>query len=144
MDTTENKETNPLKRLVEEAKNNPQFFHDLVFNPEKAIAKIDYLDRRIKGAIVATSPEGLIGSLVAGPGRTNWCDVTCTSSCGQTCTGKSCGYTTNIVADFGGRINPGIGAAGCDVTCTSSCGVTCNTSCGYTTNFTNDFREAIR
>jgi hypothetical protein len=34
----------PIERLVKQAREDPQFFHDLVFNTEKALGKIDYLD----------------------------------------------------------------------------------------------------
>jgi hypothetical protein len=125
-----------FKKLVEQAKSDSQFFHDLVFSPEKVIGGLDYLDKKTKGAIVGMSPEEVIGAAIT---ELAGCDVTCTSSCGATCA-QSCGYTTNIVADSlgrvaGGRLGNMAELAGCDVTCTSSCGVTCSgSSCGYTTN----------
>jgi len=116
-----------FKQILDRAKQDSQFFHSLVFDPEKAIADLHELDRSAKGALISVNPEEVIARLI---GRTSWCDVTCTSSCGVTCSGSSCGYTTNLVD----RIRPTGIAAGCDVTCTSSCGATCGTSCGYTTN----------
>lgn len=126
------------KRLVERARQDPQFFHDLVFNAESVLEKLDFLDRSEKASLIGSDPDAFIARLI---GTLSGCDVTCTSSCGATC-GDSCGYTTNIVdrgeidAVFRARF-PGFGGSrvtGCDVTCTSSCGATCGSSCGYTTN----------
>jgi hypothetical protein len=35
----------PIEKLVKQAREDPQFFHDLVFNTEKTLGKLDYLDR---------------------------------------------------------------------------------------------------
>jgi hypothetical protein len=136
-----NRRNDALSAIIEKAKNDPKFFHDLVFNPEEALKGLENVDRNTKGAIVAANPDSLIQIIVSG--TVSWCDVTCTSSCGVTCSGGSCGYTTNFefkdryISRFGGKINY------CDVTCTSSCGVTCNDSCGHTTNF-GDFGQRVR
>lgn len=131
-------DTESLKRLVEQAREDPQFFHDLVFNAEELLGKLDYLGRAEKASLIGQDPEAVIGRLI---GALEGCDVTCTSSCGATC-GQSCGYTTNLVGRFGdiqqalaGRFQFGRPQVQwCDVTCTSSCGATCGGSCGYTTN----------
>ena len=101
----------PLARLVEQAKKDPKFFHDLVFDPEKVLSKVNYLSRKSKATLIAINPENLIQSLVGI--RLNWCgDPTCgDDSCINTC-----------------------GAHSCDSTCTSSCGGTCKWSCGDTTS----------
>ena len=52
-----------LDRLVEQAKNDPAFFHGLVFKPEETLAKIDYLDRAEKAKILELSPEDVIAGL---------------------------------------------------------------------------------
>lgn len=135
-----------FKQLVEQAKSDPQFFHDLVFSPEKVIADLDYVDKKSKGALVAMTPEEVIGAAIT---ELAGCDVTCTSSCGATCA-QSCGYTTNLTADLAGRVTSPAAAAqfelaGCDVTCTSSCGVTCSgSSCGYTTNLEDRMSQVTR
>ena len=106
----------PLSRLIEQAREDPQFFHELVFNTENVLANLDYLDRTARGNLLAASPEevvsGLVGGRVTGVGGLPLagCDVTCTSSCGATCN-DSCGYTTNLqdpgnfvrFSRFGGR-----------------------------------------
>ncbi|HEY3052147.1 MAG TPA: hypothetical protein VGK04_02030 [Thermoanaerobaculia bacterium] len=107
----------PLARVIERARRSAEFFHRLVFDPEKALAELDYLDRRMKGAILSIDPDALLGLLLfpAGPvagcgdscgfasctttcGKTS-CQKTCTDSCGNTCGEKSC---TDTVAIFGG------------------------------------------
>jgi hypothetical protein len=127
-----------LKQLVENAREDPQFFHDLVFNTESVLGKLDFLGRAEKASLIGQDPQAVIGRLI---GALEGCDVTCTSSCGATCAG-SCGYTTSLVgrpveleAAIAGRFaRGGPSVQGCDVTCTSSCGATCAGSCGYTTN----------
>ena len=125
-----------MKKLVDQARADPKFFHDLVFNPESVLGKLGDLDRSARASLVAVTPEEVIGRLI---GEVAWCDVTCTSSCGATCN-QSCGYTTNYQGfspeeTVAGRFQK---LAGCDVTCTSSCGATCTgSSCGYTTNLTD-------
>src|ERR687898_345848 len=103
-----------LDRLVERARNDPGFFHLLVFQPEKAIAELDFLDRREKGRIVSISPEdvisGLVGLVRSPGGALAVCDHSCSDSCDSTCGSGSC---------FG--------------TCFSSCGHTCGArSCDIT------------
>lgn len=131
-----------FQKLVEQAKADPKFFHALVFDTEKVLPSLDFLDQDTKAALVANRPEDVIGRLVSGPPG---CDVTCTSSCGGTCA-ESCGYTTNLQdalrARTGFRLRPPVltdldATGGCDVTCTSSCGGTCGSSCGYTTNLSD-------
>lgn len=81
-----------LQKLVEQAKNDPKFFHALVFDTESVLKQLDYLDRESKAAMVAISPEQILAAI---GGERAGCDVTCTSSCGATCN-QSCGYTTNL------------------------------------------------
>jgi hypothetical protein len=50
--------------LIRQARENPQFFHDLVFNTENILAKLDYLDRKTKASILSTTPEELIAIMV--------------------------------------------------------------------------------
>lgn len=113
-----------LSRLVEQAREDPGFFHSLVFEPEKALAELTYLDRREKGAIVSLRPEdviaGLAGLIVGPGGAAAVCDYSCHDSCDDTCGEGSC---------FG--------------TCMStSCGHTCGArSCDITVEFTARYRD---
>ena len=52
-----------LQRLVEEAREDPQFFHALVFDTESVLKQIDYLDRSTKAALVGISPEEAIAAI---------------------------------------------------------------------------------
>ena len=120
------KKREALDHLIEKARNDPEFFHLLVFQPEKAIGQLDFLDRREKGRIVAIDPEdvisGLIGLLRNPGGAVAVCDHSCENSCDSTCGSGSC---------FG--------------TCFSSCGHTCGSrSCDITVEFTGRFRDIER
>ena len=126
-----------FKKLLDAAKNDPKFFHSLVFEPEKALASLTYLDRHAKGALVAAHAGELIARLMG----VQECGNTCTSSCENTC-GQSCGFTTNFtdqgqVAEksYFSRIKSDV--MECGNTCTSSCDNTCGQSCGFTTNLTD-------
>jgi len=94
-----------LKRLVEHARRDPTFFHELVFDPEKVIRQLNYLDRKAKAALLSINPENVIRNLVPSLGA--WC--------GDTCGGSSCNTTC--------------GSDSCRSTCGSSCGTTCGSSC---------------
>jgi hypothetical protein len=97
-----------LKRLVEQARRDKEFFHALVFDPEKVINQLDYLDRRTKGALLQIQPELLVRNLLP----------EIKAECGDTCGAGSCTYTC--------------GAESCAMTCKSSCGGTCGKSCEHT------------
>ncbi len=100
----------PLVLLMERARKDPRFFHQLVFDPEKTLAKVPFLSRQAKARLLAIRPENVI-QLIIGKG----------STCGDpTCGSGSCGTTC--------------GALSCDQTCASSCGPTCASSCGKTTD----------
>src|SRR5205814_1749027 len=70
-----------LEQLVAHARHSPEFFHALVFDPERALADVPYLERREKGMLVALEPEavlaGLIGLFVNPAGTVAECGVTC-------------------------------------------------------------------
>jgi len=105
-----------LEKLLEQAKKDPQFLHNLIFNSEEAITKLDYLTKDQKASLIAISPEtifaGLTGLNRFGPLEV--CGDSCTDSCGNTCGSGSC---------FG--------------TCYSSCDNTCGArSCDITTSIT--------
>jgi hypothetical protein len=106
-----------LNQLIERARKDPQFFHALVFSPEKVLGELDFLDRRERGAIVAIRPEDVIAGLagllknptsgvaVCGYSCSDSCDITCGegscfgtcySSCDHTCGARSCDITAQI------------------------------------------------
>jgi hypothetical protein len=119
--------TEGLQRLVEETRKDPALFHALVFEPEKALARLTYLDRREKGAIVSLRPEdviaGLAGLIVGPGGAAAVCTYSCHDSCDDTC-----------------------GAGSCLGTCLSStCGFTCGArSCDITVELTARLEEVER
>ena len=80
-----------LERLIEQAQNDPAFFHGLVFKPEETLAKIDYLERHEKARILELSPEDVIAGLAGVP--TTQCDYTCLDTCNFTCDESGCTYT---------------------------------------------------
>jgi hypothetical protein len=80
-----------LDRLVEQAQNDPEFFHGLVFKPEETLAKIDFLDRQEKARILELNPEDVIAGLCGVPGLD--CDYTCLDTCDITCDESGCNYT---------------------------------------------------
>ena len=109
-------EKKALDKLIDMTKKDPKFFHELVFSPETALGKLDFLDRQSKGNIVSISPEaiiaGITGHLIDKTGAARACTRSCANSCTNTC-----------------------GAGSCDNTCTSSCTGTCGAiSCGATSS----------
>lgn len=106
-------EQDELKQLIEKARKDPEFFHALVFDPDKAVSHMVSADRQAKAAVYGIQPEELLAKALApAPSPSLKCTVTCESSCGLTCLGKSCNYTCGVES--------------CDQTCNSarSCGVT--------------------
>jgi len=112
-----------LEQLTKRAKEDPQFFHDLVFAPERALASADFLERREKSKIVGIDPEAVIAGLaglLAGD-ELSMCGETCGSSCGMTCETGSCGRT-------------------CASSCTGTCG---GISCDSTTSIALERERVI-
>ena len=104
-----------LDRLVEQAGNDPEFFHRLIFNTEEVLGELDYLSRAERGALVAIEPNDVVAGLlglfrnpggglaVCGHSCEDSCDNTCgEGSCFGTCLSDSCDHTC--------------GARSCDVT----------------------------
>jgi hypothetical protein len=99
-----------VQRLVKQAKDDPKFFHDLIWKTEETLVSLTFLSRAEKSAILAIKPEDLVvglatggvGAIAAACGAT--CGASCGASCGATC-GGSCGGS-------------------CSATCAASCGVT--------------------
>ena len=103
-----------LFQIIEKAREDKDFFHALVFDPEKALASLEDLDGTTIKGLRAISPNTFfVPQLVQsiGAGLKSW-TPTCHESCGVTC-----------------------GALSCDVTCgpdNKSCAQTCGASCGTT------------
>jgi hypothetical protein len=101
--------TEGFNRLISRAKEDPQFFHDLVWSTDKVMGSIDYLSREEKASILAIKPEDLIVGLATGSvfgprDLVAACGGTCGASCGASC-GGSCGGS-------------------CTATCAASCPLT--------------------
>jgi hypothetical protein len=108
--------TEQFKQLAERAKNDPTFFHNLVYNPQQAIEAFQGLDRETQARLLSLDPEEVVERLVVAIVKcgvtcgddscertcgTRSCGVTCASSCsGSTCGGKSCGQTTFFAEPF--------------------------------------------
>jgi hypothetical protein len=149
-----------LTRLVERAREDAQFFHDLVFNPDGILDQIQDLDRDTRAGLASFSPEEFVAAMfdsgncacthastVACSGIT--CQVTYGSTeeryayrpinptavySGQRQRASSCGpeFTCSCTS---GTCGGTCGGSTCSVTCSGdSCGRTCDNSCGYTTN----------
>jgi hypothetical protein len=112
-----------VERLIKEARESPDFFHNLVWDTEKAILNIDYLSRREKAAILATDPANLIAGLASGVGVVD--PEVCGASCGATCAG-SC--AASCAGSCGGTC-AGSCQSSCGATCGGSCGASCDSSC---------------
>ena len=105
--------TSIILELTKRAKEDPAFFHALVFEPNKVIDQIkNELGESAVLSIQKINPSAIIAAVLGlledacGP------DTTSSGPCGETCGGRTC-----------------------DVTCTTaSCDNTCGNSCGFTTN----------
>jgi hypothetical protein len=104
-----------FEKLVEQARNDPKFFHALVFDPERTIATLEYLDRREKAMLVALRPEdvisGLLGLVTSAGGAVAVCGHSCEDSCDDTCGAGSCLGTC-----LSSSCDHTCGARSCDVT----------------------------
>lgn len=110
-----------FKKIVERAKNDSEFFHNLVFDTEK-ILKDTEIDRKTKIEIQRINPQQVIATIV---GELSACGGSETCSCTSGTCGGTCGGST------------------CSVTCSGdSCGNTCGDSCGYTTNLEIEYEFA--
>jgi len=113
-----------LDRLVREAREDPQFFHDLIYNTESVIDRLDYLSREEKAGILVTDPDSLVvgiaGKLRPG-GDIEVCGASCGGSCGGTCAASCAG---SCGASCGGSCQNSCGG-----TCGGSCGASCDSSC---------------
>jgi hypothetical protein len=104
-----------LQLLIEKAKNDPSFFHSLVFHPEKIKEQLEEIDKD-SHKILANRQTVVISRLA---GHLSG-DCSCTTG---TCEG-TCGGST------------------CSVTCSGdSCGRTCDNSCGVTSTFQDRFES---
>lgn len=73
-----------IKEVVERARKDPNFLHQLVFNPTEAARSLRLTEEE-RAALAANTPEKLVGAALgraAGCGSSGTCDQTC----GVTCT----------------------------------------------------------
>jgi hypothetical protein len=105
-----------LERVVRRAREDPAFFHALVYDPRRALSAIGEIDRESESRLLSINPESLVERLITPLMKcgmtcgddscertcgTRSCGVTCASSCsGSTCGGKSCGQTTFVFGEF--------------------------------------------
>lgn len=103
-----------LLKIVDKAREDKDFFHALVFDPERALASLQDVDEGTKQKLRVLSPNTLfVPQLVRALGVAKAeCDPSCAVSCNYTC-----------------------GSISCKVTCgpeNMSCKHTCGGSCGDT------------
>ena len=108
-----------IDRLVQQASKDVKFFHDLIWNTEKALDSLDYLTRQEKASILAINPENLVVGLATG----TLIDPGIVATCGATC-GGSCGGS-------------------CGVSCSSTCAASCTASCSATGGMPSEWNEVI-
>jgi hypothetical protein len=103
-----------LLSIVDKAREDKDFFHALVFDPEKALATLEGLDETTKEKLRVISPNTFfVPQLVRSLGvKLQECDPTCSVSCGDTCGSISC------------KVTCGPFAKSCKDTCGASCGST--------------------
>jgi len=80
-----------IKEIVERARKDPNFLHQLVFNPREA-SKGLRLTEEERAAFAANTPERLIGAALAaraGCGSSPTCEQTCTATCTVTFTSRT-------------------------------------------------------
>ena len=98
-----------MAALVKRAKEDPEFFHALVWDTEKSLDSVEFLTRGEKAAIMRIDPEDLVVGLATG----DFGAVSNAQDCGGSC-GVSCGASCGI-----------------------SCGVSCATSCAVSEMMTD-------
>ena len=103
-----------LLKIVDKARDDKEFFHALVFDPERALAGLEGLDEPTKEKLRLISPETFfVPQLVRSLGVARQeCDPTCSLSCEDTCGSISC------------RVTCGPFNLSCKSTCGASCGST--------------------
>ncbi len=142
-----------LNRLVEQAQNDPEFFHALVFDPDRVVGRLPDLGKDALEALRTADPEALVAFLM-GETRASTLDafrMEADGGCGETVqlqdalfAGISNAYGLEAMACGGGETcsctsgtcGDTCGGSTCGgATCSGdSCGRTCDNSCGYTTN----------
>lgn len=117
-----------LQRLILDAKNDPEFFHRLVWDTGETVQQLDYLTDVQKESILAVQPEDLVVGLASNPVKTGaltreaFSELDLVSVCGASC-GASCGGSC-------GASCAGSCAGSCGMSCENSCAGTCGASCG--------------
>ena len=102
-DRNEARADEALEQIIERAKTDPAFFHNLVFDPERAISDQPGLDRATRSRLIGIDPDELVSGLLGIQHCSDTCgDLSCERTCGmRTCRltcASSCGRTTAVVA----------------------------------------------
>ena len=84
-----------LSQILAAARKDPQFLHDLVFSPKKAISQAPFLDKATKTRLLKGRSAALVGGIL---GRFGDCGNSDTCS-GVTCGGGSCDRTCENSCD---------------------------------------------
>jgi hypothetical protein len=98
----------PLSLLLDAAREDPQFLHDLVFNPKRAISKAAFLDKATKTRLLKGRSAALIAGIAGKFGDCGNSDTCSGSTCNGTCGSDTCSGVT-------------CGGGSCDRTCENSC-----------------------
>lgn len=97
-----------LSQILEAARKDPQFLHDLVFSPKKAISKAAFLDKATKTRLLKGRSAALVGGILGRFGDCGNSDTCSGSTCNGTCGSDTCSGVT-------------CGGGSCDRTCENSC-----------------------
>jgi len=83
-----------LLLIAKRAREDPSFFHKLVFDPTAALADVEGVDRGTVTALAASRLPDFLSSFLASAVNLEGCEPTCgPGSCSQTCGPLSCGIT---------------------------------------------------
>jgi hypothetical protein len=103
-------EERDFEALVAKAKEDPRFFHDLVFDTDRAVEGIDFLTAGDKERILGTNPADVVKLILAGAKGKCGVTVQCTRTCGVT-----------ALKDLGVELLARAADCGVTVNCTSTC-----------------------
>jgi hypothetical protein len=119
--------------LLEKARRDEAFFHDLVFRTEKALRGLDDVPKEVQERLLKLNPEAVLKGILTGN----------LSECGVTvqCT-VTCGHTSSMIDRLGRVSNPADLLADCGVTV--QCGQTCTHTSSNPLDRFGDLSQSIR
>lgn len=97
-----------FEALVAKAKEDRQFFHDLVFDTERAIDGLDFLSGDDKERILGVTPGDVLKGILAGAKSKCGVTVQCTRTCGHTVARLEGIEVLAQTADCGVTVNCGV------------------------------------